>query len=298
MTHQTTLAQPAMCAGIGLHTGERVRVRLMPAPADTGLVFRRTDVLDRDNVLRAHIDLVASGQLASVLRNGAGVEVSTVEHVLAACAGLGLDNAVIDVDGPELPIMDGSAVVFAQLIAQVGLKSLAAPRRFIEILKTVEVNDGVKWARLSPGTGRVFDVTIDFRSRAIGKQTSILSLEPDTFAEELAVARTFGFAQDVDAMRAMGLARGGSLDNAIVVDGDMILNPEGLRQQDEFVRHKVLDAVGDLALAGAPIQGVFTAFQPGHALNHRLMRALFADDSAWRWSLGEASPMDLVAAGR
>ncbi len=287
MAYQTTLLGPAVCAGVGLHTGERAKLVLKPAEANTGIVFVRTDVSDKNNVIPADGRLVTTTQLGTTLANADGVSVSTVEHLLAACAGLGLDNLIVEIDGPETPIMDGSSALYCRLMMHAGIKTLAQPRRRIKVLKTVEVRDGDKFARLTPSKNErdpfELRVRIDFSSAAIGEQECRFVLTPEAFVEDLAFARTFGFAQDVEKLQSMGLARGGSMDNAIVLDGDDILNPEGLRSQDEFVRHKILDAIGDLQLAGAPIVGVFEGDQPGHAINNKLVRALLADESAWAW---------------
>lgn len=283
MHRQHTIARPASCTGIGLHTGMRVRLTVRPANAGEGVRFVRTDVKDRDRVIAAHALNVSSTQLGTNVTNGAGVSVATVEHFLAACSGLGVDNLIAELDGPEAPIMDGSAAPFVALIAEAGLTTQEAPRRRLRILKPVEVRDGIKLARLSPGEGFSIRVAIDFPARAIGKQTIAFVMQSDAFARDVAFARTFGFAAEVEKLRSMGLARGGSLDNAIVVDGDVILNPDGLQVPDEFVRHKLLDVIGDLYLAGGPIEGVYEGDQTGHALNNRLLRAVFADESAFAW---------------
>lgn len=283
--YQTTLGAAIMVAGIGVHSGARARLVLHPAPAGTGVVFVRTDV-DADNrEIAARGDCVSEVTLGTTLTNEDGVSVAVVEHLLAAFSGMGLDNVRIEIDGPEVPIMDGSSAVFCELIGQVGLVEQAALRRRIRILETVSVEDGVKRASLSPSSGKALTLRarIDFESRAIGVQEMALRLRPGMFARDLAFARTFGFARDVDYLKSMGLARGGSLENAVVIDGDDIVNPEGLRVEDEFVRHKVLDAVGDLFLAGAPIAGTYTAEQPGHALNNALVRKLLETPEAWCW---------------
>lgn len=295
---QQTVAAPILMAGVGVHGGVRARLSIRPAPAGSGILFVRSDVREADNVIPARGELVSDVRLGTTLSNPAGTSIAVVEHLMAACAGMGVDNARIEIDGPEVPIMDGSSAVFCELLAQVGLVPQGAPRRRLRVLDTVEVRDGDKWARLSPSQGDALTVRarIDFASRAIGVQQIALRLQPGIFARDLAFARTFGFARDVEALQAMGLARGGSLDNAVVVDGDEILNPEGLRAEDEFVRHKVLDAVGDLSLAGGPIAGVYEADQPGHALNNALVRALLACRGAWRWELCEDEAAGGVAA--
>ena len=289
MDRQQTIARTASCAGIGLHSGARTKLTIRPAEVGQGVRFVRTDVKDRDPVVRADALCVSSTQLGTNLTNGAGVQVATVEHFLAACSGMGVDNLVAELDGPEAPIMDGSAAPFVALIAGAGLMAQPAPRRRLKILKPVEVRDGRKLARLAPGEGFAIRVAIDFPAKAIGKQTIAFLLQPGAFARDVAFARTFGFAAEVEKLRSMGLARGGSLDNAIVVDGDTILNPDGLQVPDEFVRHKLLDVIGDLYLAGGPIEGVYDGDQTGHALNNRLLRALFADATAFAW-VEDAAP--------
>jgi UDP-3-O-[3-hydroxymyristoyl] N-acetylglucosamine deacetylase len=284
MERQATLARSASCTGVGLHTGSRVRLTLHPAGEGEGVRFVRADVKDKDNVIPAHALNVSTTQLGTNLTNSAGVTVATVEHLLAACSGLGIDNIVAELEGPEAPIMDGSAADFCRLIEDAGLREQDAERRRLVMLKPVEVREGAKLARLSPGAGYEMRVGIDFASKAIGRQRFDFRMTPGAFGRELAFARTFGFAQEVEKLRAMGKARGGSMDNAIVVDGDTILNPDGLKVPDEFVRHKLIDVVGDLYLAGGPIEGLYEGEQPGHALNNRLLRAVFADETAWRWS--------------
>jgi UDP-3-O-[3-hydroxymyristoyl] N-acetylglucosamine deacetylase len=277
-----------MCAGVGVHSGAHVRVVLSPAPADTGIVFVRTDVTDADNVIRAHADSTAETRNATTLRNAAGVEIATIEHLMSACMGLGVDNLIVEVDGCELPILDGSSAPFVQVLRNAGLRGQTAPQRVIRILEPIEVRMGGKSAALLPSEGfdgLDLDVTIRFADAAIGVQRRRVMLTPDTFLHDIADARTFGFLSDVDALRAAGLGRGASMDNTLVVDSGRVVNPEGLRFDDEFVRHKLLDAVGDLSLAGAPICGRFVADQPGHALNARLVRALLDTPEAWRWEI-------------
>ncbi len=287
---QQTVNCPVVCAGVGVHTGARARMVMKPAPAGTGIRFCRTDITDRDNMIDAIGDQVSEVQLGTTLRNEDGVTIATVEHLLAACAGVGVDNLIIEIDGPEVPIMDGSSAVYCELLLSAGLRRQGAMRRRIRILEDVEVRDGVKVARLSPSADDYLSIhaKIEFESRAIGTQQMSLRLLPGMFARDIAFARTFGFAHEVEMLKSMGLARGGSLDNAVVLDGDTIMNPEGLRINDEFVRHKILDAVGDLMLAGAPIAGVYEARQPGHALNNKLVRALLDTPTAWCWETDEA----------
>lgn len=297
-----------MCAGIGVHSGSHVRMVLSPAPVDTGIVFVRTDVRGGvDNAIRAHADSVSETRNATTLANKAGVEIATVEHLMSACAGLGVDNMIVEVDGPEVPILDGSSAPFVQVLLNAGLKEQHAPQRYIRILEAIEVRMGSKSAALLPSVafdGLDLDVTIRFADAAIGVQRRTVQLTPESFLSDIADARTFGFMSDVDAMRAAGLGRGASMDNTLVVDAGRVMNPEGLRFDDEFVRHKLLDAVGDLSLAGAPICGRFVADQPGHALNARLVRALLDTPEAWRWehaadeeAVCEAAPALVAAAG-
>ena len=294
--YQTTLNTTVICAGIGVHSGARARMVMKPAAVNTGIRFRRTDSSFESDIL-ARGDHVTEVQLGTTLTNESGASVATVEHLLAACAGMGLDNLLIEIDGPEVPIMDGSSAVFCELFHDAGLKEQTALRRRIRILETIEVKDGVKWARLSPSQDNILTLKakIEFDSKAIGTQQMAMRLIPGLFARDIAFARTFGFARDVEALRAMGLARGGSLDNAVVIDGDQIVNPEGLRSDDEFIRHKLLDAVGDLMLAGAPIAGIYEARQPGHAMNNKLVRALMERPEAWCWESDEVA-LDATAA--
>ncbi|RIJ15896.1 UDP-3-O-acyl-N-acetylglucosamine deacetylase [Henriciella mobilis] len=298
---QQTVSCPVVCAGVGVHSGARARMVMKPAPVGTGIRFRRTDIKDRDNLLMARGDHVSEVQLGTTLQNADGVTVATVEHLLAACAGIGVDNLLIEIDGPEVPIMDGSSAVYCELLLSAGLRQQGALRRRIRILEEVEVGDGVKTARLKPSADNYLAIhaKIEFESRAIGTQQMSLRLLPGMFARDIAFARTFGFAHEVEFLKSKGLARGGSLDNAVVLDGDTVVNPEGLRASDEFVRHKILDAVGDLMLAGAPIAGIYEARQPGHALNNKLVRALLDTPSAWCWETDEVAadmePVSLAA---
>lgn len=280
---QSTLRAPAVTAGIELHGGKHTRIVMRPAPIGTGLVFIRTDISDRDNLISVRPDAVVGVKNCTTLSNAAGVKVATIEHLLAALAASGIDNLFIDIDGEELPAMDGSAEPFLKLIEQVGLEQQAAPRRYIEVLKTIEVSLGDRFAKIEPCERLELDVTIDFTDDAIGVQR--LEIVPDVraFRQRLASARTFARLHEVAALQAAGLSKGGSLENAIVVDGSDILNPEGLRFEDEFVRHKALDLLGDLYLGG-PILGRVTTVKGGHGLNHALLMAFYADSEAWRFS--------------
>ena len=278
---QHTLAGPAVCAGVGVHSGRRVRMALRPGAADTGVVFVRSDVTDRDNRIPVSAQAVTRTQLNTEVSNASGVSVSTIEHLMAALCALDVDNVIVEVDGIEVPIMDGSALPFVQLLDRAGRRAQDRPRRYIEVLSPVEVEDGGKYAALRPSERFEVAFEIAFRSAAIGRQAVDLAITERSFRDQLAAARTFGFVHEVEALRSLGLARGASLDNAIALDGDAILNPEPLRFRDEFVRHKALDAVGDLYVLGAPVIGRFETRYGGHALNNRLVRALMADRAAW-----------------
>lgn len=279
---QTTLKSQVAFEGIGLHLGEPVRVVLNPAAAGTGIVFRRVD-LPEQPMLAAKWDSVIVSPLNTRLTNESGVTVSTIEHLMAALSGCGVHNALIDIDGPEVPILDGSAVSFVRGIVNAGLTRLSAPLRAIEILKDVAVSEGKAFAQLSPSTTLQIDFAIDFADAAIGKQHKTLNMANGTFVRELCDSRTFCRSADVDHMRANGLALGGTMENAVVVDGAHVLTPGGLRHPDEAVRHKMLDALGDLYTAGAPIIGRYTGTRAGHAMTNRLLHALFADPQSWRW---------------
>jgi UDP-3-O-[3-hydroxymyristoyl] N-acetylglucosamine deacetylase len=277
---QQTLKSSVTFAGVGLHSGKAVRMTVNPASADYGIWFRRTDLRSGDVMVPARWDAVVPSSLCTQLTNGHGATVQTVEHLMAALAGLGIHNALIDIDGPEVPILDGSSVAFVDRLLAKGLREQAVPVRAIRILKSVEVRDGEAVARLDPAEMLEIDFRIDFAEQAIGRQSRKLSMANGTFVRELSDSRTFCRQSDVDAMRARGLALGGSLDNAVVFDGDRVLSPGGLRHRDEPVRHKMLDALGDLALAGGPILGRYTGERAGHALTNRLLRQVFADPTA------------------
>jgi UDP-3-O-[3-hydroxymyristoyl] N-acetylglucosamine deacetylase len=264
---------------------------LSPAPVDTGIVFVRTDVRGADNAIYGNANSVSQTRNCTTLANKAGVEIATIEHLMSACAGLAIDNLIVEVDGPEVPILDGSSAQFVQVLMNAGVKQQHANQRMIRILEPIEVRMGAKSAALLPADefdGLDLDVTIRFADPAIGVQRRSVQLSPESFLNDIADARTFGFMSDVDALRAAGLGRGASMDNTVVVDAGRVANPEGLRFDDEFVRHKLLDAIGDLSLAGAPICGRFVADQPGHALTARLVRALLDTPEAWCWTEAEA----------
>lgn len=278
-----TVASPAAFSGVGLHSGAPVSAVVRPAPPGSGVVFRRVDLAGAP-LVRASWDSTGGLTLCTTLVSG-GASVATVEHLMAALAGCGVDDALIDVDGPEVPAMDGSAEPFAAGLAAAGFRASAAPRRWLRVLEAVEVAEAGWSARLEPWDGFVVSFEIDFPHPSVGRSTVSVDVGRDGLAP-LARARTFAFEAEVERMRALGFARGGSLDNAVVVGEGGILNSGGLRYADEFVRHKALDAVGDLALAGGPILGRYVGRRCGHAANNALLRALFADPSSWCWSTG------------
>ena len=281
MLKQQTIAEPIKTVGIGLHSGNRSNLFLKPAPIDSGITFVRLD-MEPSLPIPGKAENITDTRLASVLQIGEN-RISTVEHLLSACSGLGIDNLLVEVDGEEIPIMDGSAASFLFLIQSAGISVQNAPRKFIKINKIVEVVDGDKCARLEPHFGFKLDFTIDFKHPALDKtgQRCIIDFDETSYAKEIGRARTFGFAHEVEALREIGLARGGSLDNAIVLDEHRILNNEELRYEDEFVRHKILDAIGDLYLAGHPIIGSYVAEKSGHGLNNLLLRKLFSQPDAY-----------------
>lgn len=277
---QKTLQQEISCKGVGLHSGAAVTMTLRPAPADHGIVFVRTD-LKADQVIPALYDRVVDTRLCTLIANDSGASIGTIEHLMSALRGCGVDNAVIALDGPEVPIMDGSSTPFVEMIDHAGLRIQPQPRRAIQILKEIVVEENGKYARLSPASGFVFGGEIEFSHPSIGRQSYQTKLVNGNFRHDIAAARTFGFAHEVEYLRQQGLARGGSLDNAIVLDDMKIINAEGLRFADEFIRHKLLDAIGDLYLAGGPILGAYDGFKAGHALNNMVLRKLFATPGAW-----------------
>ena len=287
MLRQRTVKALVRTQGVGLHSGQRVELTLRPAPPDTGIVFRRVDlpvpVEIRVSAARVTDTRMASTLSAADTGEGASVKVATVEHLMSALAGLGIDNLIIDVTAPEIPILDGSAGSFVFLIQSVGLVEQAAPKRFIRVKRAVEVRDGDKWARLDPHFGFKLRFSIDFGHPAIN--ATVQQVEVDfanaSYVNAISRARTFGFMQDVESLRSHGLARGGSLGNAIVMDESRVLNSDGLRSDDEFVKHKILDAIGDLYLIGHPLLASYSAHKSGHAMNNLLLRALLADESAF-----------------
>jgi UDP-3-O-[3-hydroxymyristoyl] N-acetylglucosamine deacetylase len=279
---QKTTVAPAIIAGVGVHTGDRVRLAVRPAPVGTGIVFVRTDIKDRDNRIPVSGEAVVDARLNTMIENAAGVRLSTIEHLMAAFAALGVSNAVVEVDGPELPILDGSALQFVQLLDRAGFRRQSAPVRYIEILEPIRVTEGDKSAALLPCDRYEMRFEIDFPTPVIGNQVVDFVVDEETFRNEIMAARTFGFAHEVEALRKAGLARGGSLENAVVIDGDQILNPGGLRMEREFVKHKALDAIGDLYVLGAPLLGRYEGVKAGHHINNLLVRELLANPQAWR----------------
>jgi UDP-3-O-[3-hydroxymyristoyl] N-acetylglucosamine deacetylase len=288
---QTTLGDQIAVSGIGVHSGLPVTLTLHPADADSGIVFVRAGTDGRpDREIRAGVHAVTATEFATVLGDASGPLVSTAEHIMAAFRGLGIDNAVVELDGPETPIMDGSAEPFVAAIDQAGVVSLGAPRRYIQVLKPVRVAlDGAVGELRPYARGFRVEVEIEFDHPLIGRQSFGLDIEPNPFRRELARARTFGFMRDVTKLWGAGYALGASFENTVVIADNRVLNPEGLRFADEFVRHKALDAVGDLALAGAPLLGAYRSVRGGHKLNHAVLCALMADRTAWIWTEAEAT---------
>jgi UDP-3-O-[3-hydroxymyristoyl] N-acetylglucosamine deacetylase len=280
MLRQRTLKSLIRASGVGLHTGRKVRMTLRPAPIESGIVFRRIDLATPADI-PARAELVGEARLASTLIKG-DAKVHTVEHLMSAFGGLGVDNAYVDLDAAELPIMDGSASPFVLLIQQAGLEEQPAPKRFLRVKRRVEVREGDKWARLEPYEGYRLSFSIDFRHPVIDRSTQSVTVDfaESSYLKEIARARTFGFMHEVENLRESGLALGGGLENAVVLDEFRVLNADGLRFADEFIRHKLLDAVGDLYLLGKPLLGAFSAHKSGHALNNRLLRAALADTGA------------------
>ena len=279
---QTTIRSAISFQGKGLHSGLPAKLTIRPASAEHGIWFKRTDISLGDRLVPARWDAVETTPLCTRIVNDAGVSVSTIEHVMAALVGCGVHNALIEIDGPETPILDGSSAPFVRGILSRGVRELAAPVRAIEILTPVHVQTSSGWARLSPGQGLTMSFHIDFADQAIGVQDKRMDLANGAFVRELCDSRTFCRAADVQAMQAAGKALGGTLENAVVVDGDKVLSPGGLRHGDEAVRHKMLDALGDLALAGAPILGHYEGHKAGHAITNALLHAIFATPGAFR----------------
>lgn len=284
---QTTIFKSVELSGISLHKGTPVHLVLKAAEANSGIVFRRTDLATDDveiTDVQARYDTVCDTTMCTVIGNAAGTTVGTIEHIMAAISALGIDNLIIEIDAHEVPVMDGSSDAFVAALDRAGLSKLSAPRRYIRLNRSVAVEDGLKKAALDPRTeGLRVEFSIEFDSLVIGKQELAVNVSPESFRGDISNARTFGFLEDYEMLRSAGLAHGASLENAVVVDGDKVLNEGGLRAPDEFVRHKILDAIGDLSLAGAPILGCYRASRAGHAFNNQMLHALFADESAWEY---------------
>lgn len=283
MKFQNTIKAKTTVKGVGLHSGHQIRMDLCPAPENHGIVFVRTDIRQGDNVIPALWDYVVDTQLCTVIGNDQGVTVGTIEHVMSALRGCGVDNVRIEIDGPEVPVMDGSAMPFVEVIERVGLAQQFAPKRIIRVLKEVSVSENGKSVTLSPLEASGFAGEIEFDHADIGLQRFEMQLFNGNFKHDIAQARTFGFLHEVDYMRARGLALGGSLENAVVLDRTRVLNPEGLRFEDEFIRHKLLDAIGDLYLAGGPILGQYDGVKAGHALNNVILHELFSSPENWEY---------------
>ena len=282
---EKTLQNAIPCVGIGLHSGKKINMVMKPAPIGTGIVFIRTDVTDKDNIIPAKFDYVIDTRMCTCVGNKDGIYVGTIEHLMGALNGMEITNLYIEVDGPEIPLMDGSAADFVTLIECAGIMNQDAPLKAIKIRKEISFDDG-KGASVTlypADKGLTLDFVIEFpQTKMIGRQEYSIELNPREFKDAIAYARTFGFAKDIDALRSMGLARGGSLDNAVVIDGDKVLNPEGTRSENEFVVHKTLDAVGDLYQVGLPIIGHFSGVKSGHMHTNMLLRRLMADQSAYK----------------
>jgi UDP-3-O-[3-hydroxymyristoyl] N-acetylglucosamine deacetylase len=283
MVKQRTLKNPVSVTGVGLHSGKKVTLGLRPAPVDTGIVFRRVDLKPVEEIC-ARAELVHDTRLSTCMEQN-GVRVATIEHLMSALAGLGVDNAYIDLDSAEVPIMDGSSGTFIFLLQSAGIVEQSAAKKFIRVKKTVEVRHGDKWVRFEPYHGYKLTFTIDFAHPVFAgaKQHVVVDLGEESYVRDISRARTFGFMQDVEYMRSQGLALGGSLDNAIVMDDYRVLNADGLRFEDEFVKHKVLDAIGDLYLLGYPLIGAFSGHKSGHALNNALLREMLSDEQSWEF---------------
>jgi UDP-3-O-[3-hydroxymyristoyl] N-acetylglucosamine deacetylase len=279
---QTTLGDRVSLEGIGVHSGSPVKITIHPAESNSGISFLRTGLPGGDRMIQARRESVGATELCTVIGDASGASVSTIEHLMAALRGLGVDNALIEIDGPEVPIMDGSSALFVDAIDQVGVEDLPSARRVVKVLKTVRVELGRAWAELSPrAAGFGLDVEIDFPTPLIGRQRRVMELTAANFRNEISRARTFGFMKDVEYLWKKNLALGASLENTVALGEDRIINPEGLRYPDEFVRHKILDAIGDLALGVHPLQATYKAYCPGHKVNAMILEQLFADKSAY-----------------
>jgi len=279
---QTTIQTPISCYGTGLHSGNKTQVTLRPAPSDTGVVFVRTDVTKVDNKVHASYSNVFDTNLSTSIKNIAGVQVSTIEHLMAAIWGCGISNIIVEIDGSEVPIMDGSSKPFVFMIECSGIKTLSTPSRYLKLLKEIRVTENSSEILATPAEQLCIDLTIDFASTAIGRQQHIFTAEA-SFRDELADSRTFGFLHELDYLQSKGLAKGASLNNAIGIDKDIVLNHEGLRHDNEFVRHKLLDLVGDLFSSGGNFIGHLHGFKTSHSLNNQFLRKLFDDPYAYQW---------------
>lgn len=291
---QHTVSKAVTVTGVGVHSGAPACLTIAPAAANHGIVFIRSDITDRDNAIPARWDLVADTRLCTVLKNAAGASVATIEHVMSALTALGIDNAVITIDGPEVPIMDGSAAPFVAAIDSVGRAHQNAARKVLRVLSPVTLRDGDKIVTLSPADSAVYSFDISFDTPVIGRQVFSHPVEETAYRSDISFARTFGFLHEVEALRKAGLGLGGSLDNAIVIDGDRVVNPGGLRSPTEFVRHKILDAIGDIALAGMPVVAHYHGIKAGHAMNNRILHALFANPASY--TVSELAPPAMRAA--
>ncbi len=279
---QTTIADTVRIVGIGVHSGEKVQLNLHPADIDTGIVFLRPEaVKGRDVEIPARWDHVSATDLCTMVGDPRSASVATIEHLMAALRGLAIDNLIVEIDGSEVPVMDGSSDAFVEAIDQVGIVAQPARRCYVKVLKPIRVEIGGGWAELLPHEGQRYEVAIDFTNQVIGRQSIGIDLTADAFRRQISRARTFGFVEDLEKLLPMGLCRGSSLENSVAIKDDRILNPEGLRWTDEFVRHKLLDAIGDLALSGAPLLGLYRSYRGGHRMNHLTLKALFADPTAW-----------------
>ncbi|MGF6147458.1 UDP-3-O-[3-hydroxymyristoyl] N-acetylglucosamine deacetylase [Kingella potus] len=284
---QRTLAKPVSATGVGLHSGERVALTLHPAAENSGIMFRRTDLAGaQGEAFRLTPYLINDTRLSSTVVTENGVRVGTIEHIMSALAAYGIDNVLIELNAPEIPIMDGSALPFIYLLQDAGVADQKAEKRFLRLLKTVEVREQDKWVRFDPYAGFKVTLTIEFDHPVFNRSAPTFSIDfaGSSYIEEIARARTFGFMQEVELMRSHNLGLGGNLSNAVVIDETDVLNPEGLRYPDEFVRHKILDAVGDLYIAGHPIIGAFEGYKSGHAVNNALLRKILSDDTAYEWT--------------
>jgi UDP-3-O-[3-hydroxymyristoyl] N-acetylglucosamine deacetylase len=278
---QTTILRPVSCYGIGVHSGQKTQLTLKPAPANTGILFIRSDITAVSNVLQAHYSTVTETMLSTTISNDAKVKISTIEHLMAALYGCGINNIIVEIDGPEVPIMDGSSKAFVFLIECAGTTTLNAPRKTLRILRDISVTHKDAEIHITPALGFSIEVNIDFTSPAIGKQSMLLN-DAGLFKDEISAARTFGFMHELEYLKKNGLARGASLENAIGIDGDKILNEGGLLFENEFARHKLLDAVGDLHTAGTDIIGHFSCNKPGHFLNNEILRKIFSDPNNYQ----------------